>query len=86
MLSNLRSAQTTAATPLFKIPWIQKELLDLGRSRRLTPEAWDQIALLVRGDLNPQSGSSAEPGVVARRQPDISEVASRLEQAVKALR
>jgi hypothetical protein len=66
---------------LFKIPWIQKELLDLGKSRRLTGEAWDQIALLVRGDLNPQNGSPGEPETV-RRQPDISEVAIRLEQAV----
>jgi Family of unknown function (DUF5681) len=71
---------------LSKIPWIQKELVNLGRSRRLTPEAWDQIALLVRGDLNPQSASSAEPGVVARCQPDISEVASRLEQALTVRR
>jgi Family of unknown function (DUF5681) len=71
---------------LFKIPWIQKELLDLGKSRRLTAEAWDQIALLVRGDLNPLNDGSAEPEVVARRQPDISEVASRLEHAIEVRR
>jgi hypothetical protein len=71
---------------LFKIPWIQKELLNLGISRRLTPEDWDKIALVVRGDLNPQNGSSGEPGGVARHQPDISEVASRLQQALKVRR
>lgn len=80
------SGNLRAIELLFKIPWIQKELVNLGSSRRLTPEDWDEIALLVRGDLNPQNGSLAEPGVVAHRQPDISEVASRLKQALAVRR
>jgi hypothetical protein len=50
---------------LFKIPWIEKGAVNLGRSCQLTPEVMDQIALLVRGDLNPHGGSLAELGVDA---------------------
>jgi hypothetical protein len=47
---------------------------------------WDQIAILVRGDLNPQNDTSEEPEAVTQHQPDISEVASRLEHAIEARR
>jgi Family of unknown function (DUF5681) len=68
---------------MFKVPLLQKELVEHGISRPLTLEDWEQIAVLVRGDLNASNGSTAAPGG-AGHQPDISEVASRLEQAVRS--
>ena len=66
---------------MFKVPLLQKELADLGKSRPMTLEDWEQIAILVRGELNP-GNRSGEEGEFVRRQPDISEMASRLESAV----
>jgi hypothetical protein len=53
----------------------------------LTAEAFERAKLLVRGalDLGPESNSSAVPGV-AIRQPDLSEVADRLQRGIRTLR
>ena len=67
---------------LLTIPGVQKELVELRGSRPLTPEAWERVASLVRGDLNPENEGPTGPRV-GRRQPDISEVASRLTGALK---
>lgn len=63
----------------------EKRQAELGKSRLMTLEAWEQIAILARGELNAENGSSAT-GESVRRQPDISEVASRLQGAVNGRR
>ncbi len=67
---------------MFKVPLLQKELADLGKSKSMTLDDWEQIAILVRGELSPGSGGGEERESMRRRQPDISEMASRMESAV----
>ena len=66
---------------MFKVPLLQKELADLGKSGQMTLEDWEQIAILGRGELSP-GNRCGEEGEFVRRQPDISEMASRMESAV----
>ena len=66
---------------MFKVPLLQKELADLGKSSPMTLEDWEQIAVLVRGELSAEN-SVGHGGMSVQRQPDISEMASRLESAV----
>jgi hypothetical protein len=76
------SGNPRAIELLLKIPYIQKDLAEAGIRRPLTPEAWEQIKSFVVGDLNSHGGDET-PARSRPRQPDISEVASRFEQALK---
>jgi hypothetical protein len=82
LANRIAKGDLAAIRLLLTIPGVQKELVELRSSRPLTPEAWERVASLVRGDLNPDDrGPKAPKG--RRRQPDISEVASRLKGALK---
>ena len=65
---------------MFKVPLLQKKLADFGKSSAMTLEDWEQIAILVRGELNPAS-CDVEEGKLVRRQ-----MANRLDGAVNARR
>ena len=82
LANRIAKGDLVAIRLLLTIPGVQKELLELGSSRPLTPEAWERVASFVRGDLSPENEGSAAPRV-GRRQPDISDVASRLRGALK---
>jgi len=68
---------------LFKNPALQREVAEARRRSGLTVEAFERAKLLVRGalDLGPESTGSAVPGV-ASRQPELSEIADRLQRAI----
>jgi hypothetical protein len=61
----------------FKIAMVARQC---GKSKFMA--APERVASLVRGDLNPENEGPTAPRV-GRRQPDISEVASRLRGALK---
>ena len=82
LANRIAKGDLVAIRLLLTIPGVQKELVELRSSRPLTPEAWERVASLVRGDLNPENEGPTAPRV-GRRQPDISEVASRLRGALK---
>ena len=82
LANRIAKGDLVAIRLLLTIPGVQKELVELNSSRPLTPEAWERVASLVRGDLDPENEGQATPES-GRRQPDISEVASRLRGALK---
>jgi hypothetical protein len=82
LANRIAKGDLVAIRLLLTIPGVQKELVELSSSRPLTPEAWERVASLVRGDLDPENEASWAPRG-GRRQPDISEVASRLRGALK---
>ena len=83
LANRIAKGDLVALRLLLTIPGVQKELVELSSSSRpLTPEAWERVASLVRGDLGPEKEGPTAPRV-GRRQPDISEVASRLRGALK---
>src|SRR5258707_1044631 len=73
LANRIAKGDLVAIRLLLTIPGVQKELVELSSSRPLTPEAWERVASLVRGDLDPENEGPAPRG--GRRQPDISEVA-----------
>jgi hypothetical protein len=82
LANRIAKGDLVAIRLLLTIPGVQKELVELRSSRPLTPEAWERVASLVRGDLNPENEGPKTPRG-GRRQPDISEVASRLRGALR---
>jgi len=82
LANRIAKGDLVAIRLLLTIPGVQKELVELRSSRPLTPEAWERVASLVRGDLSPEN-EGRKALRVGRRQPDISEVASRLKGALK---
>ena len=82
LANRIAKGDLVAIRLLLTIPGVQKELVELRSSRPLTPEAWERVASFVRGDLNPENDGPTAPRA-GRRQPDISEVASRLRGALK---
>ena len=83
LANRIAKGDLVAIRLLLTIPGVQKELVELSSSRPLTPEAWERVAEPgFGGDLDPENeGPVAARG--GRRQPDISEVASRLRGALK---
>jgi hypothetical protein len=85
LANRIAKGDLVAIRLLLTIPGVQKELVELGSSRPLTPEAWERVASLVCGDLDLENeGAVASRG--GRRQTDISEVASRLRRALDSRR
>src|SRR6267378_7607665 len=82
LANRIAKGDLVAIRLLLTIPGVQRELVELSSSRPLTPEAWERVASLVRGDLDPENEDQVAPRS-RRRQPDISEVASRLKGALK---
>jgi hypothetical protein len=83
LANRIAKGELVAIRLLLTIPGVQRELVELNSSSRpLTPEAWERVASLVRGDLDPENEGQVTPRG-GRRQPDISEVASRLRGALK---
>ncbi|MDO8431322.1 MAG: DUF5681 domain-containing protein [Candidatus Binatus sp.] len=82
LANRIAKGDLAAIRLLLTIPGVQKDLVEFRSSRPLTPEAWERVVSLVRGDLNPEDEGKKGPKG-RRRQPDISEVASRLKGALK---
>src|ERR1035437_5403934 len=56
LANRIAKGDLVAIRLLLTIPGVQKELVELRSSRPLTPEAWERVASLVGGDLNPENG------------------------------
>ena len=82
LANRIAKGDLVAIRLLLTIPGVQRELVELKDYRPLTPEAWERVASLVRGDLDTENGDAIAVAR-GRRQADISEVASRLKGALR---
>lgn len=83
LANRIAKGDLVAIRLLLTIPGVQRELLELSAAARpLTPEAWERVVNLVRGDLEPE-GDGRLPSRKPPAQRDISEVASRLKGALE---
>ena len=61
LANRIAKGDLVAIRLLLTIPGVQRELVELSSSRPLTPEAWERVASLVRGDLDPENEDQVAP-------------------------